>query len=169
MHKLTPVDISFYNSLTFLFVLGILFFIVAFFVMMFMFAWTYKDIIQNGKKLTVMLLVSLAIPFTVGGLTQQTNLLSNASSSATVDNIQIVRAQPDTVIVQFTTSAPVLAYLEYQNKDGQTVPVLPTGSPDAKTDHYFRVTDTKGDNGVVYIVINGNRFTINGQPIKITE
>ena len=73
----------------------------------------------------------------------------------------------DTQLLQ--ASALKYLYLEYQNKDGQTIPVLPTGSPDAKTDHYFRVIDTKGDDGVVYIVINGNRFTINGQPIKITE
>jgi hypothetical protein len=169
MHRLTPADVAFYNSLTFLFVLGVLFFIVAFFVMMFMFAWTYKDVMKHGKRLLVMLLLSLSIPFTVGAITQQTNMFSNASSAANVSDIQVQRVQPDTVVVQFTTSEPVIAYLEYQNKENQTVPVLPTGSRDADTNHYFRVTDTAGDNGVVYIVINGSRFTINGEPIKITQ
>lgn len=169
MHKLTPLDISFYNSLTFLFVLGIIFFIVAFFVMLFMFAWTYKDVIKHGKKLVVMLLLSLSIPFTLNALTRQTNIFSQASTSAQVEDVQVNRVQPDTVVVQFKTSEPVLAYLEYKNNNGQIVPILPTGSPDAKTDHYFRVTDTVGDGGTAYIVINGNRYTINSQPIKITR
>jgi hypothetical protein len=169
MHRLTPADVAFYNSLTFLFVLGVLFFVVAFFVMMFMFAWTYRDVVKHGKRLVVMLLLSLSIPFTVGAITQQTNIFSNASTAASVEDIQVNRVEPDTVLVQFKTSEPVAAYLEYKGKDGQTTAVLPTGSRDASLDHYFRVTDTAGDNGVIYIVINGNRYTINGEPIKITQ
>lgn len=169
MHNLTPADLAFYNSVSFLFVLGLLFFVVAFFVMLFMFAWTYKDVMKHGKTIVVMLLLSLSIPFTVGAITQQTNMFSKASTTAQVSDITVNRVEAETVIVQFTTSEPVLAYLEYKNKDGQTVPILPTGSPDPKTDHYFRVPDIKGDEGVVYIVINGERFTINNEPIKITQ
>ena len=169
MHTLTPADLAFYNSLTFLFVLGLIFFVVAFFVMMFMFAWTYKDVMRHGKTLVVMLLLSVSIPFTVGGITQQTNIFSHASTAAQVSDISIQRVEQDTVVIQFKTSEPAIVYLDYQNKNGGTIPVLPTGSPEASIDHYFRVTDIAGDEGVVYIVINGNRFTINGQPIKITQ
>lgn len=168
MHQLTPADISLYNSLTFLFVLGILFFVVAFLVMVFMFSWTYKDVVKHGKKIVVMLMVSLAIPFTVGAITNQTNVFTKAAT-AQVSDILVQRVQPETVIVQFATSEPVIAYLEYKNKDDQVSFVSPTGSTDAKTDHYFRVDDKAGDNGVVYIVINGNRYTINGAPITLTQ
>lgn len=167
--NLTPANLPVMNSIMLLFVIGILFFVVAFFVMMFMFAWTYKDVMKHGKKIVLMLLISLSIPFTVGALTQQTNLLSNASGSVRLDDLVVNRVENDTVIVQFTTSEPVVAYLEYKNADGETVPVLPTGSTDPKTGHYFRVDSFKGEKGELYIVINGNKFTLNGKPIEITQ
>lgn len=169
MYSLTPATVSIVSSITFLFLVGILFFAVAFFVMLYMFAWTYKDVIKHGKKLTVMFLISLSIPFTVGAITQQTNLMSQASTSAAVEDLQVERVEKDTVIVQFKTTEPVLAYLEYKNKNGEVTPILPTGSPNAKTDHYFRVPNVSGEGGQLYIVINGNKYTINGQPIQITQ
>jgi len=169
MYNLTPANLPVMNSIMLLFAMGMLFFIVALFVMTFMFAWTYNDVIRHGKKLVVMLLISLSIPFTVGAITQQTNLLSNASSSVSVDNLQVNRVEDDTVIVQFTTTQPVIAYLEYKNSAGETIPVLPTGSTDPKSDHYFRVDNFKGEKGEIYIVINGNKFTLNGKPIQISQ
>lgn len=169
MYNLTPANLPVMNSIMLLFMMGVLFFVVAFFVMTFMFAWTYNDVIKHGKKLVVMLLISLSIPFTVGAMTQQTNLLSNASSGAQIENLHVQRVEDDTVIVQFTTTKPVIAYLEYKNNAGETIPVLPTGSMEAKSDHYFRVDTLKGEKAEVYIVINGNKFTLNGKPIQITQ
>lgn len=157
------------NSLMFLLVMGMLFFVVAFFVMMFMFAWTYNDIKKHGKTLAVMLLVSLSIPFTLGALTQQTNNLSNASSAAQIENLSVERVETDTVVVQFTTTKPVVAYLEYKAANGQTTPVLPVGSRNPTTNHYFRVDSSKGENGELFIIINGNKYTLNGKPIEISQ
>ncbi len=116
-----------------------------------------------------MLLVSLSIPFTVGALTQQTNSLSNASSAAQIENLLVNRVENDTVVVQFTTTQPVIAYLEYQASDGQVTPILPVGSRNPTTNHYFRVDTIKGDKGEIFIIINGNKYTLNGKPIEITQ
>lgn len=169
MYNLTPASLPVVNSIMLLFVIGILFFIVALFVMIFMFAWTYQDVMKHGKKLVVMLLISLSIPFTVGAITQQTQTLSNASGAVRLDNLEVKRVEDDTVVVQFVTSEPVIAYLEYRDTDGNAVPVLPVGSKDLKTDHYFRVDNFKGDKAELYIVINGNKYTINGKPILLTQ
>lgn len=125
MYNLTPANLPVMNSIMLLFVIGFLFFIVAFFVMMFMFAWTYKDIKKHGKTLAVMLLISLSIPFTVGSITQQTSTLSNASTVTQIEDLQVNRVEDDTVIVQFSTDEPVIAYLEYRGTGGQIIPDIP--------------------------------------------
>jgi len=169
MYNLTPANLSVMNSIMLLFVTGILFFVVALMVMMFMFTWTYKDVMKHGKKVLVMLLISLSIPFTVGSITQQTHTLSNASGTSRIENLEVNRVEDDTVVVQFTTSEPVIAYLEYKDATGNVIPVIPVGSKDPKTDHYFRVDNFLGDKAELYIMINGNRFTINGKPIQISQ
>ncbi|MBP9719120.1 MAG: hypothetical protein KBD46_01520 [Candidatus Levybacteria bacterium] len=169
MYNLTPANLPVINSIMLLFVIGILFFVVSLFVMMYMFAWTYTDIKKHGKTLTVMLLLSLSIPFTVGAMTQQTSTRSNASNLTQIENLQVNRVEEDTVVVQFTTAEPVIAYLEYKDANGQTIPVIPVGSKEPTTNHYFRVDNFKGDKGELFIIINGDKFTINGQPIQLTQ
>lgn len=169
MYNLTPANLPVINSIALLFVIGILFFVVAFFVMTFMFAWTYRDIKRHGKTLVVMLLISLSIPFTVGALTQQTSTFSKASNVTQIEELQVNRVEDDTVVVQFYTAEPVIAYLEYKMPDGQITPVIPVGSKEPSTSHYFRVDNFKGDGGELFIIINGNKYTLNGKPIEITE
>jgi hypothetical protein len=116
-----------------------------------------------------MLLISLSIPFTLGAVSQQTNSFSNASSAAQIENLSVERVETDTVVVQFTTTEPVVAYLEYKPVNGETTPVLPVGSRNPTINHYFRVESIKGEEGDIFIIINGNKYTLNGKPIQISE
>lgn len=148
--------------------MGTVFFVCIITVMIFMFGWSIRSFGKNTKSIMLLLVLSLAIPLTIGQLGRQTALHSNAAENIKISGMEVVPFSTTSVIVNLNTSKPATVYLEYKkDENSQMIPVLPTYTLAARTNHSILVNTDGVKGGVIYININGDRYTLDNKPIQI--
>ena len=169
MYNLTPENTNFlFNSVFALLTMGIVFFAVSTFIIIFLFGFSLRDVAKNKKGLLILLLVALSIPTTVGQIYQKTNSNTYASVNIKVSGMEVVRVSNDSVLVNFTTTEPCYAYIVYRNSNRpEFLPVLPTYTLDKRVQHSILIMQKAGLKGEANIVINGKIYLINGKTVKI--
>lgn len=161
---LAPPDTA--ESFLFFLMVGIMFFVLAIVAVAFMYSWTMKDFGKNASKIAVFLFLSITAPFLAGQLHESINS-SQASLAVQVSNFTISNDDPETAIIQFKTSIPVLAYLEATDVQSQEMmPVLPSDRFMKRTEHFFRVPKHNTAQEIV-LVLDGKKYTMSSNPIIV--
>jgi len=171
MHNLTLAD----NQLVFenfhkLFLIGLVFFVVLILLMVFLFGFSIKKGADKKLGVLVLALISISLPLFAARLSTKTSLASKAVKSVSVSGLEIVEIDDQTMMVGFNTSEPVSAYLEYYDSETENVfPILPANTLKDRTDHSFLVPIAKSRIGEAKIVIDGEKYLIDGKPIVINR
>jgi len=168
MYNLTPAnDLIFANSVLMFFVLGIVIFTIFIILMIVLFSYSLKDIIKNQAGFLTLLLISIAIPFSVNKLNQKQNIRSYAADSVEVISSEIVKIDSQNYLVNLVTSKPIVCSLLFKrNSDNLIIPILPSQNLEKRTDHSFLINDVN-QGGEIIIVLNGKNYFLNGKPIMI--
>lgn len=132
---------------------GCIFFATLVLAAFFLFGYTVRLQAEQGFTLAFLIILSAVLPFAL----RQTLLQQNTSTQAVVDvtiaNI-VVGAENGKRVVNFTTSAPAMVYLQYE-LDGQVLLVLPPYTPSRRTDHKFYLDTLPPGVSSLSIMVNG--------------
>jgi hypothetical protein len=169
--KLTAEQaIGFSNSLIPLLLVGFAVFAFSMLSMIFLFGWSIKDAMKNTRGLAVFLVLSFLMPFLSFRIYQQVanNSSSQAAPAVVVSQITVSKADDGLYYVDFNTSEAVLAYLEYTDEVSKaTRPILPAMRMEKSKNHSFVIDKVGEKGGIAVVIINGKKYSVNGQPIKI--
>jgi len=161
MNQLVPVEsFAVFNSIILLLLIGVTFFVFFILAMIFLFGISTKNTLKNAKGLVVLLILCLSIPLGLSLVQKKTVFFSKASQKIEISNLEKVPVNATETLVTFTTSKPVIVYMEYLNNEKNEIPVLPTYTLEKRTDHAFLVTNTQNKENNLYIVANGTRYLI---------
>lgn len=142
-------------NLTLYLMIGIVFFSVAVIAMVVLFGISTADLLKKPREMVLLLLVSLALPITVAGITSRTAVFTSAVSGISITSRQVFYSASQAT-VRFTTDKPTYGYLEYLNSQtGTWLPILPEYPLSLRTNHSINITGTLPSS--VWITLNGKR------------
>lgn len=168
MHSLTPGEVNFvYNSVFYTFVIGFGFFIVSMFLITFFFGLSIKEVAAKSKFFIGLLVFSLLTPTIMGQFYGKVQY-SQASTNVKISNIIVKNLDKKTRLVIYNTSEPVFSYLIYKDTESdQTFPVMPVDDYKKISEHTFVVNNVGVKGGEATIVINSQKYLLEGKPLQI--
>ena len=126
-----------------------------------LFSWTVKETVDNALKLLVFAFITGASVYGIGNLVLNSSTLSQASSKIQISQWTTKNLDNGQTEIQFMTSVPTYAYLEYQNVSGDVVPIFSVSSSDKIINHSFTTTLPVNREGIIYVVVDGKKYKIN--------
>lgn len=126
-----------------------------------LFSWTVKETVDNALKLLVFAFITGASVYGIGNLVLNSTTLSQASSKIQISEWSMRNLDNGQIEIQFMTSAPAYAYLEYQSAAGDIVPIFSVSSSDKVINHSFTTTLPVNREGIIYVVVDGKKYKIN--------
>ncbi len=168
MQSLTPSEVNFvYNSVFYTFVIGFGFFIVSMFLIAFFFGLGIKEVAAKSKFFIGLLIFSLLTPMIIGQFYGKVKY-SQASTNVKVSNIIVKNIDKKTKLVVYNTSEQVYSYLIYKdNESGQTFPVMPVDDYKKMSEHTFVINGVGKLGGEATIVINSQKYLLEGKPMQV--
>ncbi len=168
MYQLTSIDLLSLNGLTLFLLIGIVFFIGAVMLMIFLFSWSLKETKQKAGGLLVLLIFSMAVPLTAAQVGRRQDTKASAAEFVRITHLEIVPIDQKTVLVSMTTSLPVQVGLRF--KDEGSSPeriVLANRVSEDQQEHDFLIDNLSSKGGKATLLVNGKEFLINGEPLSI--
>lgn len=126
-----------------------------------LFSWTVKETVDNALKLLVFAFITGASVYGIGNLVLNSSTLSQASSNIQINQWTTRNLENGQTEVQFMTSAPAYAYLEYQTASGDIVPIFSVSSSEKIINHSFTTTLPVNREGMIFVVVDGKKYKIN--------
>jgi len=166
MHQLTPLISNplFSSSLSIL-TIGICFFLLAVLAMTLLFGWSIRE---SAKGVAVLAIISLSAPAIASQLNHQIQYKTKAFSGLDVQALETTSLGQNKFLITFNTTQPVTCSLEYRDSQQDTVvPVLPTNNLESRTDHSFVIDNVSQSGGRVTLIINGNKYLLDKEPLII--
>lgn len=166
MHQLTPlISNPLFNSGLSILTVGICFFLLAVLAMTILFGWSMRE---SAKGVAVLAIISLSAPAIAGQLNHQIQYKTKAFSGLDIQAIETVSLGQNKFLLTFNTSQPATCSLEYQDSQQDTVvPVLPTHNLESRTDHSFVIDNVSQSGGHVTLIINGDKYLFDKEPLII--
>lgn len=168
MHYLVPFTLAGFNPpLSYALAIGIVIFLCSLFLLFMLFGFSIAETAKHGTTLGVVLVLSMIIPYTIRQTHIEQYKDAQADQKIIITDLQFKKVDELFYTLSFKTDQPAYAYLQYEENGTSIVsPVLPDHPVAKYSEHIFNIRKTnKG--GQVYIVINGNRYTVDNKPLVL--
>ncbi len=130
---------------------------------MFLFGISIQDTAKHGMKLLIIGAVTGISAFVIGNRFITGSRMSQASPSYKISNWQTAETEQGITKIEFTTDTPVKAYLEYQDKNGDTLPIFSSSGSGKSKEHVFILPAPLRAEGTMWVVVEGQKIS---HPLK---
>lgn len=148
---------------------GLFIFIICLFLLMLFFGFSLNKLIRNVTFMGSILIMVIAIPVTAFLLSSETNMFTKAKEQIHIFNLSVNRIDDKTISVSYNTSSPAISYLEIKPQSGEIRPVFPEYDLKEATYHVLIIHSESIEKGLIYIIINGERYQTDREPILFPD
>ena len=124
----------------------------------FLFGMSIEDTAKHAMRLLIIGVVTGASAFVIGGRFVSTSRQSMASPDYKVSDWQVSRSTNGVTKIEFSTNAPAKVYLEYKNRNGDSLPLFQTNGTGPSVEHIFDLPSPLDAQGEIWAVVEGQRI-----------